>query len=122
LLKKWWGRKTEPRRPEESGGAPPPIREHRGALSQEDEELLDRIAAAVVRWGMEVPAVFMLESSKPLSFVGSQFLHFLSPIVHTVFDAKELDRVALLLEDRSTMERMIVRIERAEEKKRKLKA
>jgi hypothetical protein len=122
LLKKWWGRKTEPRRPEESGGAPPPIREHGGALSQEDEELLDRIAAAVVRWGMEVPAVFMLESSKPLSFVGSQFLHFLSPIVHTVFDAKELDRVALLLEDRSTMERMIVRIERAEEKKRKLKA
>ena len=84
------------------------------AYSAEDEALLDRIAAATVRWGMAVPAIFMLESSKPLSFVGSQFLHFLSPIVHTVLDARELDRLAVMLERRETVEELIRRIERAE--------
>ena len=63
---------------------------------------------------MEVPAIFLLESSKPLSFVGGQFLHFLSPIVHTVLDARELDRLAILLERRDTVEELIRRIEAAE--------
>ncbi|MCA9752598.1 MAG: hypothetical protein KC591_10430 [Gemmatimonadetes bacterium] len=84
-------------------------------LSEDDDRLLDRTAQAVVRWGMSVPAIFMLESSKPLSFVGSQFLHFLSPIVHTVFNAKELDQFAKMLERRETIEELIRRIERAED-------
>jgi hypothetical protein len=117
MWKRWWGRKPEPGPAEESGGrfqstteAPEP-----GAYTVEDEALLDRIAAAVVRWGMAVPAIFMLESSKPLSFVGSQFLHFLSPIVHAVLEARELDRLAVMLERRETVEELIRRIERAEE-------
>jgi hypothetical protein len=80
----------------------------------EDDALLDRIAVAIVRWGMTVPAIFLLESSKPLSFVGSQFLHFLSPLAHSMLDARELDRLAALLERRETVEELIVRIERAE--------
>ena len=75
---------------------------------------MDRIAAGVVRWEMTVPAIFLLESSKPLSFVGSQFLHFLSPIIHSIFDARELDRFAVMLEKRETVEELIVRIERAD--------
>lgn len=79
-----------------------------------DEELLDRIARSIVKWGMTVPAIFLLESSKPLNFVGSQFLHFLSPIVHTVLNAQDLDRLAVLLERRDTVEDLIRRIEKAE--------
>jgi hypothetical protein len=118
MWRRWWGRKPEPKPGEEAGGAFAPRTEGgtKGPRERtpEDEELLDRIAAAVVRWGMSVPAIFLLESSKPLSFVGSQFLHFLSPIVHTVFDARELDRLAVLLERRDTVEELILRIEAAE--------
>jgi len=46
--------------------------------------------------------------------VGSQFLHFLSPIAHSVLDARELDRLAALLERRDTIEVLIRRIEAAE--------
>jgi hypothetical protein len=115
MWRKWWGRKPEPAPPEESGGgfAAGRATDDLGR-SPEDEALLDRIAGAVVRWQMTVPAIFLLESSKPLSFVGSQFLHFLSPIVHTVLDARELDRLAVMLERRETMEDLIQRIERAE--------
>ncbi len=90
--------------PQRAAGRPP--------RTDEDDRLLDRIAAGIVRYGMTVPAIFMLESSKPLSFVGGQFLHFLSPIVHSIFNARELDRLAFLLERRDTMEELIVRIER----------
>jgi hypothetical protein len=118
MWRRWWGRKPDPSPGEEAGGAfvPSAAASSPGPRERtpEDEELLDRIAAATVRWGMEVPAIFLLESSKPLSFVGSQFLHFLSPIVHTVFEARELDRLALLLERRDTVEELIVRIEAAD--------
>lgn len=120
MWKKWWGRRAMTPGPgEESGGrlrtsADPSAAESAGppGNTPEDEALLDRIASAVVKWGMSVPAIFMLESSKPLNFVGGQFLHFLSPIVHSVVDATELDRLAVLLEKRNTMEDLILRIER----------
>jgi hypothetical protein len=111
----WWGRSARPAAPEPGASAPPAARGAERERTAEDEALLDRIATAIVRWGMTVPAVFLLESSKPLSFVGSQFLHFLSPIVHTVLDARELDRLAVMLERRDTVEALILRIEALEE-------
>ena len=115
MLKGWWGKKvTVPQAPDASAeAARPPVTNDSGRTA-EDERLLDRIAAGVVRWEMTVPAIFLLESSKPLSFVGSQFLHFLSPIIHSIFDARELDRFAVMLEKRETVEELIVRIERAD--------
>jgi hypothetical protein len=101
--------------PERAGDVAPPVRGAGQPRTEEDEKLLDRIATAVVRYGMTVPAIFLFESSKPLSFVGGQFLHFLSPIVHSVLDAHELDRLAHLLERRDTLEELIVRIERIEQ-------
>ena len=111
----WWGRGAGAKVGDEAAtkASPAPDRGPR-EFTPEDEELLDRIARAVARWSMTVPAIFLLESSKPLSFVGSQLLHFLSPIVSSVFDADELDRFAVLLERRETVENLIERIEAAE--------
>jgi len=116
MWKGWWGRPARTAT-EEAGGVPAPPERRHGPRERtpEDEALLDRIAGAVVRFGMTVPAVFLLESSKPLSFVGSQFLHFLSPIVHSVLNAEELDRLAVMLERRDTIEVLIRRIEGLEE-------
>jgi hypothetical protein len=120
MWKGWWGKAgtTQPDRADGAIGVTPPRKGPRERTA-EDEALLDRIATAVVKWGMSVPAVFLLESSKPMSFVGSQFLHFLSPIVHSVLNAQELDRLAVMLERRDTMEVLILRIERFEEEAKK---
>lgn len=115
MLKGWWGKKvTVPQAPDASAEAARPPAANDSGRTAEDELLLDRIALGVVRWEMAVPAIFLLESSKPLNFVGSQFLHFLSPIIHTLVDARELDRFAVMLERRDTVEELIVRIERAD--------
>ncbi len=112
MWKRWWTRRSTAT--VDDGAAVPAATGPGAKLSAEDEELLARTADGVVRWGMTAPAVFLLESSKPLNFVGSQFLHFLSPIAHSVLDARELDRFAMMLERRDTLEELIVRIERAE--------
>jgi hypothetical protein len=79
--------------------------------SPEDQALLDRVAEAVVKRGMAAPATVFLESMGPMNFLGSQALHFMSPILECAFSAKEVTQVASLLERRDTISRLIVLIE-----------
>ena len=60
---------------------------------------------------MTVPAIFFLESVKPLSFVGSQALHFFEPMVHAFFPVRDYEHFALLMERRENLEALLVRIE-----------
>jgi hypothetical protein len=61
---------------------------------------------------MTVPAIFFLESVKPLSFVGSQAMHFFEPMVRAIFSVPEYDRLAFLMERRENLEALLVTIER----------
>lgn len=79
------------------------------------EELLGRIAQKVVDLRLTPVAIVMLESSKPVSFVGSQVMVFLQPIVTSVFPFRQYDEVAALLEERSNVELLIQKIEQLED-------
>lgn len=81
------------------------------AATLNDLELLERIADAVVKRGMAAPATVFLESLGPMNFLGSQALHFVSPIVEWAFNAREIEQVARLLERRDTISRLIALIE-----------
>jgi hypothetical protein len=80
-------------------------------LSIEDLALLERVAEAVVQRGMAAPAVVFLESVGPMNFLGSQALHFFTPILEVVFPQRDVERVALLLERRDTLSRLANLIE-----------
>lgn len=81
------------------------------AWSAEDVALLDRVAEIIVKRGMAAPATMFLESMGPMNFLGSQALHFLSPLIDCAFRASEVTRVAHLLERRDTLSRLIALIE-----------
>ena len=83
-----------------------------GAFTGEDRELIDRLAGFVVRRGMVTPALMVLESGRPLNFVGSQLLAFLSPFVTFVFNGPEYNRFVLILEKRKSVDLIIEAIER----------
>lgn len=83
-----------------------------GPFSPEDEALLDRLARSTVRVGMAVPAIFFLESVKPLNFIGSQVLVFFGPLVTAFFSADGYMRLAALLERRDSLEALILKIEK----------
>ena len=80
-------------------------------LSPEDLALLERVAATVVERGMATPAMLFLESVGPMNFLGSQALHFFTPILEVVFPQRDVERVALLLERRDTLSRLVAMIE-----------
>jgi hypothetical protein len=83
-------------------------------LSSADLALLERAADVIVQRGMAIPAVLFLESLGPMNFLGSQALHFLTPILSVVFEQRDVERVALLLERRDTLSRLSALIETRE--------
>lgn len=80
-------------------------------LAIEDLQLLERIAEVIVKRRMIAPATMFLESMGPLNFLGSQALHFFTPILDCAFSAKEVEQVARLLERRDTVTRLIAILE-----------
>ena len=83
-------------------------------LSPADLALLERAADIIVQRGMATPALLFLESVGPMNFLGSQALHFLTPILQVVFPQRDVERVAVLLERRDTLSRLAVLIETRE--------
>jgi extradiol dioxygenase family protein len=77
----------------------------------------DRVATFIVRWNLTVPAILTLESLQPLSFLGSQFMHILSPSITAILSIDDWDRLARLLEDRRGLEHLIRRIEQLDEQR-----
>lgn len=80
-------------------------------LTIEDVQLLERIAEVVVKRGMAAPATMFLESMGPMNFLGSQALHFITPIIECAFNTKEVEQIARLLERRDTVTRLLAIIE-----------
>ncbi|MCK4414102.1 MAG: hypothetical protein KAY32_11205 [Candidatus Eisenbacteria sp.] len=95
----------------------PPVSDD-AAAEMTNEELINAVAGRVVRMRLGVPAVFFLESTKPLSFVGSQVLVFLQPFVEAFLTIRNYQRFAALIEDRENIERLIQRVEALDEEMR----
>ncbi|MDP6418413.1 MAG: hypothetical protein QGG80_02975 [Candidatus Krumholzibacteria bacterium] len=83
-------------------------------LSEEDRELLENLAKKVVRRRLSVPAIFFLESTKPLNYVGSQAMVFFGPFVRMLFESPNYYRYTELFEDREVVELLLRMIEEQE--------
>ncbi len=82
---------------------------------EEINELIEKVAQRVVNWRMSIPAIMVLESGKPLSFVASQVMVFFEPIVQSIFSIKDYETFIRILEDRDKVELLIQRIEELED-------
>lgn len=85
-------------------------------LTEKEDALLRDLAQKVVRWGMSVPAVFMLEPMKPLNFVSSQMLVGFGPFIDILYP--QVDLLASALQKRESIDRLIEHIEDMEAKKK----
>ncbi|UCD19667.1 MAG: hypothetical protein JSU64_00575 [candidate division WOR-3 bacterium] len=79
--------------------------------------LLGKIAQKVVDYRLSPVAIIFLESSKPLSFLGNQFMIFMQPFYRAIFSFREYEEIAAMLEDRNNVEALICEIERLEEER-----
>lgn len=82
-------------------------------LAPKDLALLDRVATAIVRRGLAEPAILFLETVGPLSFLGSQALHGIAPLLDVIGSAEDAQRLASILERRDAVAILRSRIEGA---------
>jgi len=75
------------------------------------EQLINDLAGRVSNWGLATPAIALLEAHKPLSFLASQALLVFEPLLTLWLGDVPLGDYASLLEDRSSVERVICRLE-----------
>jgi hypothetical protein len=75
------------------------------------EQLVDNLAWRLDGWGLTTPAIALLETHKPLCFIASQTLLVFQPLLTLFLGDAPLEEYALFLEDRSSVERIICRLE-----------
>ncbi|MDP1799021.1 MAG: hypothetical protein Q8K78_16120 [Planctomycetaceae bacterium] len=80
-----------------------------------ERELVERVATEVARRGMTLPAVVMLESSRPLGGLSGQALRFVEPWFAAVTNAAGLKVLAELLERPGGMDFVVSTLQAANE-------
>lgn len=63
------------------------------------ERLIDDWAARLKRWGLTPIAPFLLDTLRPLGFIGSQAMLIGQPILTLFMDASSLEDLSSLLDD-----------------------
>jgi len=91
-------------------------------------ELIEKLSGFIAEKRMAAPAIMTIESLRPLARIGSQLMHFLAPFAEIIFNAKEYQEFAVLLENEEYVRFLIKRIDeidvdmyRDERKEKKLK-
>ena len=77
-----------------------------------DQKIISNLAKEIVNRGMSVPAIFFLESTKYISFIGSQLLVFLGPIATCFINNQKYYDFTKILEKKSNVEFLLTEIER----------
>ena len=90
-----------------------------GITPEEEEEMIKKAAEKIHQYGMDVAAILMLESVKPLVFIGGQMGRvFISPFLPVLGDniEREGEKFFRIFEKRENVEKLILLLEKMEEK------
>ncbi len=83
-----------------------------GSLTEEQtQELLEKAAQGILRRKLQVPAILMLQSYKPLSYIGSQATIVFAPFLVPFLGFDNIRNLSKLLENRQNVERLTVLLE-----------
>ena len=88
-------------------------------VSPQQEEAAEKVARFLIRFGLTVPALLALESMRPMSVVGSQFMHILTPSIAVFLAHDSWEELASLLEEREGLDYMIAKIEELDDQERR---
>lgn len=81
---------------------------------EEEEELIEKVAEKIHQYRMELPAILLLESSKPVSFIGAQLGRvYLGPFLPLLKEDLNLpvEKILRIFENRENLEKLIKLIE-----------
>ncbi len=82
------------------------------------EAAVEKVCQEVIRRHMATPALIMLETFRPLNYIGSQVLHFFHPIISAILTTDAYRNFTEFLERRGSIDYMCQRIEHLDDKMR----
>lgn len=78
-------------------------------------EIIDKVADFIVKRRMAAAAIMTIESLRPLNYIGSQLMYFLAPFAEIIFNPKEYQEFAALLEKDEYIKLLMQRIDELDE-------
>ncbi|QDT92462.1 hypothetical protein [Gimesia algae] len=99
MIKKWLAHAFAVERPEDF------------VPTVEQQQIADRICQEVIRREMVTLAILTLETCRPLNYIGSQAIHFFTPLLSILVDPRSQKIFADFLEQRSSIEWLCQRLE-----------
>lgn len=66
--------------------------------SERAAEIVEKVSLYIVKRRMASAAIMVIESLRPLHNIGSQLMYFLAPFAEVIFNPKEYQEFAALLE------------------------
>ena len=79
--------------------------------NERQRQICDLLVSEVSRRGLITPALLLLETSKPLNYIGAQLLHFWEPILSAVCNQQSCREFAQFLERPGAIEYLCRRLE-----------
>jgi len=90
----------------------------RPLTEEEEEELINNLVNIITKYGMETPAIFFLESYKPVAVIGSYTVLLPSAPFLEIFGIRGYEYTSLFMK-RKNVDRLIEKLEEAQEKRLK---
>ena len=84
------------------------------APTEMQKEAIDKLCRGIIRRGLITPAVIGVEMGRPLNYIGSQTMHFFTPLISAFVPTKSWNAVAEFLEHRGSVDWIRNRIEELE--------
>ena len=78
------------------------------------KKALDKLCKGIIRRGLTTPAIIGVEMGRPLNYLGSQTMHFFTPLISAFVPTKSWNAVAEFLEHRGSVDWIRNRIEELE--------
>lgn len=88
---------------------------HVTLTAEEAQLMIDKVARFVAERGMAPAGILVAESLRPLHGIGSQFLFFILPFAEILFNSKNYQQFALLLENEAYVKQLITRMDELDE-------
>ena len=84
-----------------------------------EEVVVEKVCNEIVKRHLTLPAIVMLETFRPLNYLGSQVMHFFHPIISSILTIDGYSDFTALLEKRESVDYIINKLKSIDDKKNK---
>ena len=87
--------------------------------NKKEEAVVEKVCNEIVKRHVTLPAIVMLETFRPLNYLGSQLMHFFHPIISSILTIDGYSDFTTLLEKRESVDYIINKLKSIDDKKTK---